>query len=276
MRWFAQHRFLTLIVAILAAFLILFGVSYNLQGNGTVVGKVARSFVTIVQRPVISLVDKISGGDAKNGGTGKSENDKLKAEVEALKQELQLSQLENEEYTELKALSDSFNIMDSVAGMKPVAANVITYNNTDTFNIFTIDAGTESDVKRNSVVICGDGLVGRVLSSDKGWAKVISITDENNKIGFQVTEQKDGKEEDFLGVCSGDGEGNLVGSLLDEEGFAIVDDEVVTSGLGGIYPAGITIGKVIKAEYTSKNQLMEISIKPAAYFKGLKKVIVLI
>jgi len=275
MRWFAQHRLLTFIVAILAALFILFGISYNLQGDDTAVGKAARSFVTLVQRPVLSLVDKING-DAKSGGAGSSETDKLKAEIEELKKELQLSKLANEEYAELKTLSERFNVKDSISGKEPVAANVITYNNTDTFNIFTIDVGTESGVKRDSVVICGDGLVGRVLSSDKGWAKVISITDENNKIGFQVSEKKDGKDVNFLGICAGDGEGDLTGSLLDEKGFALEGDEAVTSGLGGIYPAGITIGKVTKATYTKSNQLMEISIEPAAYFKGLKKVIVLV
>jgi rod shape-determining protein MreC len=196
--------------------------------------------------------------------------------VDALKQELQMAQLSNEEYTELKALSDRFNVKDTITGKKVIAANVITYNNTDTFNIFTVDVGTESGVKRDSVVLCGDGLVGRVLSSAKGWARVVSITDENNKIGFQVAEKKDGADVSFLGVCAGDGEGNMKGSLLDENGFALEGDEVVTSGLGGIYPAGVTIGKVVKAEFTNKSQLMEITVEPAAYFKGLKKVIVLV
>jgi rod shape-determining protein MreC len=273
MRWFARNRFLTIIIAILAALVILFAVSVRLQGDDTAAGKAARSFVTLVQKPVLLLKDKITGG-GEGGGT--SEADRLNAEIESLKLELQMSQLTTEEYEELKTLSESFNIADSAVDKKPVAADVIAYNNTDTFNIFTIDVGSEIGVARDSVVICGDGLVGRVLSSDKGWARVVSITDENNKIGFQVTEQKDGQEVSFLGVCSGDGEGNLKGNLLDEDGFAKEGDEVITSGLGGIYPAGVTIGKVVKAEYTTKSQLMEITIEPAAYFKGLKKVVVLV
>jgi rod shape-determining protein MreC len=187
-----------------------------------------------------------------------------------------MSKLTSEEYAELKTISEHMNIADSAAEKKPVAADVITYNNTDTFNIFTIDVGSEAGVKRDSVVICGNGLVGRVISVDKGWARVVSITDENNRIGFQVTEQKDGKNVNFLGLCSGDGEGNMKGNLIDEEGFAKEGDEVITSGLGGIYPAGITVGTVTKTEYTKKNQLMEITIEPAAYFKGLKKVVVLV
>jgi rod shape-determining protein MreC len=274
MRWFIRHRLFTIIVAILAALVILFAVSVSLQGDDTVVGKTARSFVTLVQKPVLSLKNRITGGG--EDGARASETDRLNAEIESLKLELQMSKLTSEEYGELKALSESFNITDPAADKKPIAADVIAYNNTDTFNIFTIDVGSEAGVERDSVVICGSGLVGRVISADKEWARVVSITDENNKIGFQVTEQKDGENVNFLGVCSGDGEGNMKGSLLDEDGFAKEGDEVVTSGLGGIYPAGVTIGKVIKAEYTTKSQLMEITIEPAAYFKGLKKVVVLV
>jgi rod shape-determining protein MreC len=274
MRWIVRHRTLAIVVAILAALLILFAVSYSLQGDDTAVGKAARGFVTLVQSPVNNLIDKVGGGGAN--GAGASETDRLKAELEEVKLELQRNQLLSEEYTELKALSESFNMENAAVDKTLVAANVVAYDNTDTFNIFTVDVGTESGVARDAVVICGDGLVGRVLSSVKGRAKVVSITDENNRIGFQVTEQKNGEEVSFLGVCSGDGEGDLTGSLLDEEGFAMEGDKVVTSGLGGIYPAGITIGEVTRTAHTSKNQLMEITIKPAAYFKGLKKVIVLV
>ncbi|MDR0596848.1 MAG: rod shape-determining protein MreC [Clostridiales Family XIII bacterium] len=276
MRWIARHKFLTLIGAIVVALVILFGVSTTLQGEDTAMGRAAKGFVTLVQRPVFSLMDRITGNDPKSAAAGNSEMDRLKAEVEELKRELQIAQLSEDEYAELKKLSDSFNINDAVADKKPVAADVITYNGTDSFNLFTVNAGTESGVKRDTVVLCGDGLVGRVLSSGKGWAKVVSLTDENNKIGFQVKEKKDGKDVIFLGVCAGDGEGGLVGTLLDENGFAMVGDEIVTSGLGGIYPAGITLGKVTKAEYTKKNQQMEVSIEPTVYFKGLKKVMVLV
>jgi rod shape-determining protein MreC len=273
MRWFVRHRILAAVVAILVAFLILFAVSVNLQGDDTAAGKAARSFITFVQKPLLSLRDRIGGGGA---GGAAGEIEKLNAEIEQLKLDLQMNQLSAEEYAELKALSERFNVDDPIADKKPVAANVITFNNTDAFNIFTIDVGSEAGVVRDSVVICGTGLVGRVISSDKGWARVVSITDENNKIGFQVTEQKDGEAVNFLGVCAGDGDGSMKGSLLDENGFAMEGDDVITSGLGGIYPAGVTIGKVTKAEYTQRDQLMELTIEPTTYFKGLKKVVVLV
>ncbi|MDR2162989.1 MAG: rod shape-determining protein MreC [Clostridiales Family XIII bacterium] len=276
MRWFARHRFLTIIAAVLAALVVLFAVSVNLQGDDTLAGKAARSFVTFAQKPFISLKDKILGNDAEAGVRSRDEIDKLQSEIEELKLELQMSKLTAEEYAELKTLSEGLNMVDPSVAIKPVAADVISYSNTDTFNIFTVDVGSEEGVVRDSVVICGNGLVGRVISSDKGWARVVSITDENNRIGFQVAEQKDGRNVSFLGICSGDGEGNMKGNLLDEEGFAKEGDEVITSGLGGIYPAGLTIGKVTKAGYTKKSQLLEVTIEPAAYFKGLKKVVILI
>ena len=111
-----------------------------------------------------------------------------------------------------------------------------------------------------------------MLSAGKGWAKVVSIIDENNRIGFEVREG----EKPYLGVCQGDGDGMLSGNLLDEEGFASEGDRVYTSGLGGIYPAGLVIGTVTKAEFTKDSTLMTIEIEPSAYFKGLRKVLVVL
>jgi rod shape-determining protein MreC len=144
-------------------------------------------------------------------------------------------------------------------------------DNSNTFDIFTIDIGEDSGVKRNSVVVCGDGLVGRVLSASKETSKVVAIIDENNKIGFQIHRGRD-----FLGVCYGDGKGDLSGYLLDEKAVTEVGDEALTSGVGGIYPAGLVIGRVTKVEKENDSGLLEISIRSSVYFKGLKKVAVLI
>jgi rod shape-determining protein MreC len=278
MRWFVRHRFLTLIIAILAVLVLLTLVSYRLQGDDTAVGRAAKTVVSFVQKPVSALGDRLS--DAF-GGAGRDkalleENERLAGEVETLKSQLQEARLNTEEYEELKALSETFNVANPPQDMKAVAANVISFDNTDAFNVFTIDAGEESGVERNAVVVCGDGLVGRVLSAGKGWSKVVSVIDENNKIGFQVTEEQEGKTKDFLGICAGDGEGNLTGRLLDESGFAKEGDIVMTSGLGGIYPAGIVIGTVTTAEFTERSQLMTVVVEPAVYYKGLKKVAVLV
>jgi rod shape-determining protein MreC len=137
--------------------------------------------------------------------------------------------------------------------------------------VFTIDKGTEAGIKRNSVVLGGDGLVGRVLTAEKGWSRVISIIDETNNIGFEIKGEKQ-----YLGVIHGDGSGKLSGYLIDEDAVAKKGDEVFTSGVGGIYPAGIKIGTVTEAKLKGDSMLLNIAVDPAVYFKGMKKVAVLI
>jgi rod shape-determining protein MreC len=90
-------------------------------------------------------------------------------------------------------------------------------------------------------------------------------------MGFQIKGEKT-----YLGVLHGDGSGKLSGYLLDEEATAKEGDELFTSGVGGIYPAGVKIGVVTKAELKSDSSLLNIEADPAVYFKGLKKVAVLV
>ncbi|MDR1067851.1 MAG: rod shape-determining protein MreC, partial [Clostridiales Family XIII bacterium] len=137
---------------------------------------------------------------------------------------------------------------------------------------FTIDKGTEAGIRRNSVVLSGDGLVGRVLTAEKGWSRVISIIDETNNIGFEIK----GEKQQYLGVIHGDGSGKLSGYLLDENGVAAEGDEVRTSGIGGIYPGGIKIGTVTEAMLKGDSPLLNVAVDPAVYLKGMKKVAVLV
>jgi rod shape-determining protein MreC len=191
--------------------------------------------------------------------------------VDALSKELALSRVSAEELEELKKLSASLKGVDDVSDKELKAANIISFEGSIGVGTFTINIGSEAGVKRNAVVLCGDGLVGRVLSSGKGWAQVVSIIDEGNSMGFQVEGKKT-----YLGVLRGDGSGKLSGYLLDDEATAKEGDEVFTSGVGGIYPGGVKIGVVAKATLKSDSSLMNVEVEPDVYFMGLKKVAVLV
>jgi rod shape-determining protein MreC len=273
MNWFASHKKLSIVAALLAVLLILLFVSYSLRDEDSGVGTVAGTVVAYIQKPFIALRNAVTNGFSDLFGSegAAAENKALREELERVKTELTKEKLSREELTELEKLSESLNVTQLQQEYTLVAANVVSMDNSDTFDIFNIDIGVESGVKRNSVVVCGDGLVGRVLTTSHGWSKVVAIIDENNKIGFQIHRSKD-----FLGVCYGDGKGDMQGYLLDEAATAGEGDEVLTSGVGGIYPAGLVIGKITKVETKGETDLLEVSIRSAVYFKGLKKVAVLI
>jgi len=273
MRWIATHKALVIILLVIVLIAGLFIASWSLQGASGAVGRVARTAVVLVQKPIAALTDKITAGIGSSFSDEalSAENEKLKKEIDSLKLELTKMRMSKEQYTQLKDLSEIFNAKNSPHDFTYQSATVLSLDRTGVFNNFTIDVGSELGIERNSVVLNGDGLIGRVISSGEGWANVIAVIDESNNIGFQVSSS--GKSS--LGVCHGRGDGTLVGNMLDEEGFAEEGDLAVTSGIGGIYPAGIIIGKVTKAEFSVGSALMNIEIEPVIDFKRLRKVLVI-
>jgi rod shape-determining protein MreC len=273
MNWIERHRVFTTIAAVLLVLLILLFLSYSLRNQESAVGVAARTVISAVQKPFAALGVMI--GDQTSeltvDGNVLYENEALHARIQELEEELTIQRLDREELLELRELRRSLSGTGQESAYTLVSGNVISFEGSNKFNIFTIDIGSESGIRRNAVVVSGNGLVGRVLSTGNGWSQVVAAIDENNNIGFQVHGEKD-----FIGVCRGDGMGMLTGELLDEDGVADAGDEAVTSGNGGIYPAGIVIGTITKTELTGDDPLLSVTIEPAVYFKGLKKVAVLV
>ena len=152
-----------------------------------------------------------------------------------------------------------------------VTGDVIAMDSSNWFNIFTINVGTDQGVKKDAMVINGDGLVGRVYEAGSDWAKVISIIDETNNVSFQVFRDS---SESYLGVLTGDGMGGLKGYMLDSDASVIEGDTVVTSGIG-IYPSGIVIGKISEVVVNTDSLLKEINLETSVDFKNVQKVMVL-
>jgi rod shape-determining protein MreC len=274
MRWIATHKILTFILAALVLIIILFVVSWRLSGVDGAVGSAAKTVTSLIQKPFAALSDTVIGKveDAIYSDGVLAENKALREANEQLANELARERLNAEELAQLKDLARAFGVDDPVQDITLKAADVLSFEKSNKFNIFTIDIGSESGIERNNVVICGAGLVGRVLSSGTGWAKVVCITDENNNVSFEIHRGVSV----YLGMCHGVGDGTITGNLLDEDGYAKEGDAVYTSGLGGIYPAGIRIGTVTDASFTKDSELMSVSIDPTVYFKGIKKVLVLV
>jgi len=275
MRWFYEHRRFSVIAAIFLLLLVMLLTSYQLRDSDSGIGKAAQSVVTVFQAPFAALANSFGGA---TGGilTDKKllvRNQQLSAQVNRLEDELTKSRLDADQLSELQQLSKSLDATSLSSKYKLKAANVLSFDGSSSgmFNVFTIDVGTESGVKHNTVVVNGDGLIGRVLKAGRGWARVVSIIDETNNVGFQISTNLN-----YLGICHGDGTGSLSGSLLDEQGNAKKGDQLITSGIGGVYPAGLSIGIVEKAVRSNESPFMQVTVKPNVYFKGLKKVAVLV
>lgn len=196
-------------------------------------------------------------------------NESLTEENEKLREEIIALTLSQHDLAELKKLTESMNYINPAEKYTHVTAKVIAVDGSNWYKIFTINVGSSQGVKINSVVINGDGLVGRVLDLGPNWSKVITIVDENNSVSFQVF-----RDLNIMGILSGDGKGKSSGYMLDEEAAVIEGDILVTSGME-IYPQGIPIGKISKITWDSDGLLHTVEIEPVVNFTNIQKVTVI-
>ena len=120
----------------------------------------------------------------------------------------------------------------------------------------------------NDVVVNANGLVGRVVLTTKDMAKVQLVIDGNASVGALVERTR------RQGVIRGDGGGGAqmydVPSLADVQ----IGDNVLTAGIDGIYPKGIPIGVVTKAE-KGQELFKLIRIRPSVDFGSVEEVIII-
>lgn len=102
-----------------------------------------------------------------------------------------------------------------------------------------IDAGRGQGVKSGYPVIGAEGLVGRVLESGNGVARILLLTDHNSRIPVLVG--RDGAR----AILIGDNSGRPRLDFLGENVRVSNGDDVSTSGVGGMFPRGLRIGQVI-------------------------------
>lgn len=274
MKWIKTHKLISFLLAIILISLVILLSSVAAGGKGNFVSNFFNSAYSFVEKPVSS----VAGGISKNVSgifaykELQKENQALEKENAKLREQLTNTGLKANELKELKDLSRVLKFKGISGKGDIVSADVIAMNMNGVtwMNNFTIDAGTESGIKAGSVVVCGDGLVGRVHSAGKGWAKVISIIDESSKISFKI----DGNLR-MIGIVEGISNGEMSGFMLDSKAKVSEGDKIITSGMG-VYPAGIEIGRITKVRYDSNAQLQRVEVKPSVEFSALQKVSVIL
>lgn len=272
MKWIKSHKLISFLLAVIILSLLLLAGSVAMGGSGNVITRFAATVYTAVEKPFSGIAGGIS--DNVSGIFSykdiQAENEALKEENQKLKEQVTSLTLSANELKELKNLSKVLNYKGISGTRDIVSADVVSMDGTNWMNVFTINAGTESGIKAGSVVMNGDGLVGRVQDAGKGWAKVVSMIDESSKITFKIAGNLK-----LIGVVEGSKDGVLSGFMLDSSAKVSEGDRLVTSGMG-VYPAGIEIGRITKVRYDSDEQLQKISVKSSVDFKSLQKVSVIL
>jgi len=155
------------------------------------------------------------------------------------------------------------------SSFKLVSAEIIGRDPAGWFKAVLINKGEKDGIKRNQPVIAHRGIVGRTLDVAANTSKVLLLTDINSSIDALVQRTRargivEGKASD---LC----EFKYVSSSEDVR----LGDLVVTSGLCGIFPKGLAIGKVTRVMKDSFDLFQYVELTPGTPLNKLEEVCIL-
>jgi len=199
-------------------------------------------------------------------GTLRTENARLSAEVARLREENARLRPAAQENARLRALL-------AFKGQQPfrtMAARVIGRDPSRWFSTILVDRGTNEGVLRNDPVVTSDGLVGHVIETAGSWARVLLILDPRSAVGVLVERSRE------AGVAEGQGRPVLHVKYLSRDADIQPQDQMITSGLGQIYPRGLPVGTVIGVSRTGGDLFQAATVRPAVDLNHLEDVLIII
>ena len=263
-----KGKVIGIIITIIILILLVFLSNLKLE-KFSYVENAFSAIVMPIQTGYTFLKNKVSGNTNFfiNMDELKAENEELKnknSELEKSLRELEIIKAENQTLKEYLGLTQKYT------EHKTVPAYIISKDISNYSNIFVINAGKKDGIDVNMTVIADTGLVGYVISATESTAKVETIIDTSSA----VTASIEGTEDSI--VCRGSLENGMLKATYIPTGADISEgDRIETSGLGGIYPKGITIGKVKEVVQTLNKIDRYAWIEPAVDFSRLRTVLVI-
>jgi len=267
-RVLARHRRVVILaVVLLAAFLLM---TAQVRHDRAVVSFV-RQAILFTASPFIKLtavtVGSVSHVWQNYVDLRGLRQENLRLQREAAIQQRRIDQLE-EQVLETQRLQGLLAMREAWRA-EFVAARVVGKDATNWFKTILIDRGSRAGMRRNLPVVAPDGLVGRIVEVTPSTAKVQLITDPVSAAGALMQRTR------VTGIVTGNLGAGLRVRYLPLLADVVVGDEVVTSGMGGIFPKGIPVGRVTAVERASGALFQEAVLQPKVDLGRLEEVVVL-
>ncbi|MGO4888568.1 rod shape-determining protein MreC [Anaerobacillus sp. MEB173] len=269
--FFSNKRLIVLMVCIIVL-VALIGFSIKDRERLTVPEQFMKDSVGWVQSIFIKPAQYVAGffeniSEMKNIY---EENKILKSRLDefaALSVELQLVQKEN------KSLQEMLDTKESLFDYSLRPALVI-HRSPDRWSEYIgINKGEQHGIEKNMAVITAHGLIGKVRNVSQFTSTVQLLTDHDrtNRVSAMVL-----GEESVFGFIEGyDHErGTLMFKKIDTEAPVEVDQTVISSGKGGMFPRGLIIGKIVHVEPDEYGLTKNAYVEPAANFYDMDFVMV--
>lgn len=261
------------ILVIVAVFLV--GIMAYAGANGRLTAA-PQELLSVVLTPLQKVTSALSGGAASVWEKYTSiddvmdRNEQLEAENAELRQQMV-------DYDRIKAENDAYKalarIQDTNSEASYVSAFVIGRDPLDGFGGFTLDQGSTDGVAVNDAIISDRGyLLGVVVEVDATSCKVMTILHPSfNAAGVISRTRENGI---ITGSADYAADGQCVLTNLDRATEARRGDQVITTGLGGVFPANLLVGTVQEVVPEQSGKSSSAVILPGADPRTVKHVFI--
>lgn len=236
-----------------------------------------QELLSVVLTPLQKVTSALSGGAASVWEKYTSiddvmdRNEQLEAENAELRQQMV-------DYDRIKAENDAYKalarIQDTNSEASYVSAFVIGRDPLDEFGGFTLDQGSTDGVAVNDAIISDRGyLLGVVVEVDATSCKVMTILHPSfNAAGVISRTRENGI---ITGSADYAADGQCVLTNLDRATEARKGDQVITTGLGGVFPANLLVGTVQEVVPEQSGKSSSAVILPGADPRTVKHVFII-
>ncbi|MGD9054921.1 MAG: rod shape-determining protein MreC [Desulfobacterales bacterium] len=153
---------------------------------------------------------------------------------------------------------------------KVVAAEVIGKDPSGWFKTVIIDKGKSDGLQKGLPVVLPTGIVGQVLETAGHYSKVMLVTDRNSAVDALVQRSR------ARGIIKGESADQCRFEFVLRKHDVQIDDTVIASGLDGVYPKGLRIGRVADISQRNSDIFYEITVAPFVDYEKLEEVLVIL
>ena len=229
------HRFTFVLLVAFAFGMMLIG-----KPDSVVVSRI-RMMVTDITAPVINAVSRPidaareTASDVRDYFALKAENEELKRQNDTL---MEWQRVARELQSENASLRDLLNFQPGPK-VSFVTASVVADASSSFVRSLIVLGGTKAGVAKGQAAVTGAGLAGRVLEVGERSARILLITDINARVPVVAERSRDqavlaGRNSDLPELL-----------YLSRDNDVKIGDRIVTSGQGGVFPAGLPVGEVV-------------------------------
>ncbi len=237
--------------------------------------KTVANYLFIPMQEGVNLIGShlsVTSEDARTKQELREENEALQAQVTELTDQLTNMRMQQQELAELQQL---FALNGQYTQYETTGANVVAKGNSNWFDTFTIDKGSDDGIAENMNILSGNGLVGIVTKVGKNCSTVRTIIDDTSSASGMILDSSDNLIiNGDLNMMTTDNMIRFTG-LEDKNNVVGPGAAIVTSNISDKYLPGILIGYVSTISEDANQLTKSGTVTPVVDFKHLQHVLVI-